>query len=61
MNGNVIFANPPAKAREGQQRRGMFPLPFIVLADALDQEIQVESVSPDLLSNYSLAATIISQ
>ncbi|OGD67385.1 hypothetical protein A3F08_00680 [Candidatus Berkelbacteria bacterium RIFCSPHIGHO2_12_FULL_36_9] len=61
MNKGVIFANPPAIAREGQQRRGMFPLPFIALADALDREVQVESISPDLLNNYSLTTTILSQ
>jgi len=61
MNKGVIFANPPAKAREGQQRRGMFPLPLIALADSLDGERNIEQVSPDLLTEYSSAATIISQ
>ena len=57
----VIFANPPAVTREGQQRRGMFPLPLIALANSLGQEINIEHVSPDLLANYSLASTVISQ
>lgn len=61
MNKGVIFANPPARTREGQQRRGMFPLPLVALADFLDQEIEIEQVSPDLLTDYSLAATIVSQ
>lgn len=56
----VMFANPPAIAREGQQRRGMFPLPLIALADFLDQEIRVENVSPDLLADYPSASTIVS-
>ena len=60
MDEAVIFANPPAIAREGQQRRGMFPLPLIALANFLDQEIRIENVSPDLLADYSLAPTIIS-
>jgi len=61
MTTSVILANPPAKIREGQQRRGMFPLPLIALADSLDREIKIEQVSPDLLADYSLAITIISQ
>jgi len=56
-----MFTNPPAIAREGQQRRGMFPLPIIALADSLDEGIKIEQVSPDLLTNYSLAPTIVSQ
>lgn len=56
----VIFANPPAKAREGQKRRGMLPLPFIALANFLDQEVKVEQVSPDLSADYFSAATLIS-
>jgi len=56
----VIFANPPAITREGQQRRGMLPLPLIALADFLDQEIKIENISPDLLADYSLASTIVS-
>lgn len=56
----VIFANPPAKPREGQQRRGMFPLPLIALANSLNQETKVEQVSPDLLTNYSSASTLVS-
>lgn len=55
-----MFANPPAIAREGQQRRGMFPLPLIALADFLDQKIRIENVSPDLLADYSSASTIVS-
>ena len=61
MNRSIIFANPPAGVREGQQRRGMFPLPLIALADSLNREIKIEQVSPDLLTDYSLAATIVSQ
>ena len=38
----------------------MFPLPLIALADFLDQKIGIEHVSPDLLPDYSLAATIVS-
>lgn len=57
----VIFVNPPSKTREGQQRRGMFPLPLIALANSLDQEIKIDQASPDLLTDYSLAATILSQ
>lgn len=60
MDKAIIFANPPATAREGQQRRGMFPLPLIALADFLDQKIRIENVSPDLLAGYSSAPTIIS-
>jgi radical SAM superfamily enzyme YgiQ (UPF0313 family) len=60
MNKTVIFANPPAIAREGQQQRGMFPLPLIALAGFLDQEIRIENVSPDLLADYSSAPTVIS-
>jgi len=61
MAKGVIFTNPPAKAREGQQRRGMFPLPLMALANSLDEKIKVEQVSPDLLTDYSLAETIVSQ
>lgn len=57
----VIFANPPAVAREGQQRRGMFPLPLISLANSLGEEINVEQASPDLLADYSFANEIVSQ
>ena len=60
MDKTVIFANPPAIVREGQQRRGMFPLPLIALADFLDQEIGIENVSPDLLADYSSASAIVS-
>lgn len=55
----VIFANPPAKSREGQQKRGMFPLPLISLANYLNPEIKIENVSPDLLSDYSQASSIL--
>ena len=55
-----MLANPPAGAREGQQRRGMFPLPLIALADFLDQGIAIENISPDLLTDYSSAPTILS-
>jgi len=61
MTSGVIFANPPAKAREGQQRRGMFPLPLIALVNFLDREVKVEQVSPDLLTDYSLTNSIVSQ
>lgn len=61
MTKGVIFANPPAKTREGQQRRGMFPLPLIVLANSLEEGVQIEQVSPDLLPDYSWATTIISR
>jgi len=60
-NKGVIFANPPAKTREGQQRRGMFPLPLIALANSLDRETKIEQASSDLLADYSLATTILSQ
>lgn len=56
----LIFANPPAITREGQQRRGMFPLPLIALADFLGPEVKIENVSPDLLADYSLAPAIVS-
>lgn len=59
MDKGVIFVNPPAIVREGQQRRGMFPLPIIALADFLNQKVRVESVSPDLLGDYSSASTIV--
>jgi len=61
MSRSVIFANPPARTREGQQKRGMFPLPLIALANSLDREVKIEQASPDLLTDYSLAPTIISQ
>lgn len=61
MAKGVILANPPAKAREGQQRRGMFPLPLVALANSLSQGVKIEHVSPDLLTDYSLANGIISQ
>ncbi len=59
MDKAVMFTNPPAGAREGQQRRGMFPLPLIALADFLDEEMEIKNVSPDLLADYSSASTIV--
>lgn len=53
MSKGIIFSNPPAKTREGQQKRGMFPLSLIALADFLDQDIRIENISPDLLADYS--------
>lgn len=58
-NEGIIFANPPSKTREGQQRRGMFPLPLISLANSLNPEIKVGNVSPDLLSDYAQAGSIL--
>jgi len=58
---SVIFANPPSSSREGQQRRGMFPLPLIALANSLQEKIHVEHTSPDLLVDYSLANRIIAE
>jgi radical SAM superfamily enzyme YgiQ (UPF0313 family) len=57
----VIFANPPAKVRKGQKRRGMFPLPAIVLANSLNERVDIENASPDLLPDDSLAASVIAQ
>lgn len=56
----IIFANPPARAREGQKSRGMFPLPLIALANSLDEKIKIRQVSPDLLADYSSATTLVS-
>ncbi len=61
MTESVMFANPPAKTREGQQRRGMFPLPLIALANSLDEKIKIEQISPDLMTDYSKAESIISK
>lgn len=61
MDKAVMFVNPPAVAREGQQQRGMFPLSLIALADSLDPEIEIENASPDLLVNYSQISSIVSQ
>jgi len=61
MDKAVIFVNPPATAREGQQKRGMFPLSLIALANSLKPTIEIENVSPDLLADYFQAGSIVSQ
>lgn len=55
----ILFSNPPAEVREGQKRRGMFPLPLIALANFLDKRIKIEQASPDLLSDDALIADIV--
>lgn len=57
----IVFANPPAEKREGQQKRGMFPLPLVALANVLNHRVTVEHVSPDLLPSYTLASDIINR
>ncbi len=48
----IIFSNPPSKNRKGLKERGMFPLPAIMLADALGEEMRIEQASPDLTPNH---------
>jgi len=57
----IIFTNPPALKREGLKARGMFPLPLIALANALEDSIEVEQASPDLLISYPDIKSVISK